>query len=859
MKIKIRCLITILLITLLASCSTVAEREEAPGPAGKGTRELDVRIVGESGETIPLYKDYHALVVGVSEYDHWPNLRGPVRDAEEVAGVLDDFGMNVTLMKNPASDELKNALNDLAYQKGRKEDRAILFFFSGHGETETLITGEKLGYIAPRDCPMLEVDRNGFNARAISMKMIETYALKIRSRHVLMVFDSCFSGSIFPALKGVPAAISDKINNPVRQFITAGAENEPVPDDGLFKSYFIKGVRGEADLIRDGYITGSELGLYLQDKVIAGSKGLQHPQIGRIMHPKLTGGDFIFAKAAPHPPAAPPAALTAIPPATSPPPLETSPPPPPAAPAPVTETTGKGWLTLTSEPSGASVFSDGRYLGETPLNRKRLAIGDHVIRIELPGRRAREMRWAISDGEELTRHVSLNPGFGALTIRSDPPDADAWVDGDFMGKTPVHNIELATGRHRITLKKESFDSEIDEIIHIHDGIVLEKHYRLHLSLGALTVESDPAGADVFIDDEYHCAAPCDEPLDPGDYRVRVSRDGWRPEVFDLEIAPGETTRLTANLARETGVLNIRVDPYIFNARVFVDDESEPRGAAPLTITDLPAGSYKIVCKGEKRGREYMGSEIVDVEWGKEVDATIALAAIPEREPDPVPPARVRSVEFSSEEDGRSTVFIGLSRPVEYDIESARFDNKVLLLTLYDVDIPNRQKRPLITTRYESAVDRVSPLQLPSMGHTSIFILELRQWVHYTHERSEDQIILNFDASSIPPRSINEAGLPPLREILERIELPRAEEESRTWKGTAREWEERTAPLITRSFRIDNSRAINNIKRRIKSIMSERGRIRVNQHNNRITVTDRSEVIRRALVIVEKYDRPSKRW
>ncbi|MCP4687232.1 MAG: PEGA domain-containing protein, partial [Desulfobacterales bacterium] len=374
MKIKIKRIMIIMLVSLLASCAGVEVRDDRPGPAAKGTRELDDRIVGEGGERLDLYEDYHALVVGVGKYDFWPDLDGPERDAEEVAGALKDLGMKVTMMKSPTSEELKAALNNLAYQKGQKKNRAILFFFSGHGETESLITGEKLGYIAPRDCPMLEVDRNGFNAKAISMKLIETYALKIRSKHVLMVFDSCFSGSIFPALKGVPAVIADKINNPVRQFITAGAENESVPDDGLFKSYFIKGIRGEADLIRDGYITGSELGLYLQDKVIAGSRGLQHPRIGRIMHPTLTGGDFIFTAVAPASPASAPAAPA--------PDVSTAPEAtyrPDAAPAPVIEKTGYGWLTITSEPPGASVFADGEHLGNTPLIRKRVSSGVRTI------------------------------------------------------------------------------------------------------------------------------------------------------------------------------------------------------------------------------------------------------------------------------------------------------------------------------------------------------------------------------------------------------------------------------------------------------------------------------------------------
>ncbi|MFQ5685246.1 MAG: caspase family protein, partial [Candidatus Scalindua sp.] len=108
-----------------------------------------ISVISKEGESLYLYKDYYALVVGVSDYDHWPDLQGAEDDARETAKVLEDFGFNVSMLINPTSRELREKLNSLVYDTGREEDRAILFYFSGHGETETLATGEKLGYIIP--------------------------------------------------------------------------------------------------------------------------------------------------------------------------------------------------------------------------------------------------------------------------------------------------------------------------------------------------------------------------------------------------------------------------------------------------------------------------------------------------------------------------------------------------------------------------------------------------------------------------------------------------------------------------------------------------------------------------------------
>jgi hypothetical protein len=152
-----------------------------------------------------------------------------------------------------------------------------------------------MGYIIPRDCPLLERDPLGSATHAISMRDIESASMRIRSKHVLMLFDSCFSGSLFALARAVPEDITEKSTLPVRQYITSGREDEQVPDKSMFKRRFLIGLDGDADLTGDGYITGSELGMYLSEKVVNYTHRRQHPQYGKINNPDLDRGDFIFA------------------------------------------------------------------------------------------------------------------------------------------------------------------------------------------------------------------------------------------------------------------------------------------------------------------------------------------------------------------------------------------------------------------------------------------------------------------------------------------------------------------------------------------------------------------------------------
>ena len=268
-------------------------------PASATSRGIIVQTKASSGASkqITLYSGYYALVVGCADYTAgWSRLPNPVEDAREVAGILEQMGWQVDLLENPDWDRLDTALNQIIAGPGKVRNKAVLFWFSGHGHTLEEADGTKLGYIVPVDAPPPTRDEIGFMRRAIDMRQIETVAKRIRSKHVLMVFDSCFSGAIFTMVRAAPSDyIKEKIAAPVREFITAGRENEQVPDRSVFKISFIQGIKdGYADVNGDGYVTGEELGAYLEENVINYSRKAQHPQFGKINNPKLDKGDFVF-------------------------------------------------------------------------------------------------------------------------------------------------------------------------------------------------------------------------------------------------------------------------------------------------------------------------------------------------------------------------------------------------------------------------------------------------------------------------------------------------------------------------------------------------------------------------------------
>jgi len=258
----------------------------------RGFKEIDIQI---DGTTTSLYTSSYALIIGVSDYTNgWSDLPGVSRDINTVKQSLEGHGFNVTVVKKTDSRGIKDAFDSFISKYSREYNSRLLVYFSGHGYTLKQPWGGEMGYIVPSDAPNPHTNIKGFKDKAIDMIMMEVYAKRMDSKHALFMFDCCFSGSIFSLSKAAPAIINYKTSEPVRQFITAGSADEEVPDESIFCRQFVVGLDGEADVNKDGYISGSELGEYLQTSVVNYSYNSQHPQYGKIRNPKLDKGDFIF-------------------------------------------------------------------------------------------------------------------------------------------------------------------------------------------------------------------------------------------------------------------------------------------------------------------------------------------------------------------------------------------------------------------------------------------------------------------------------------------------------------------------------------------------------------------------------------
>lgn len=159
-------------------------------------------------------------------------------------------------------------------------------------------------------------------------------------------------------------------------------------------------------------------------------------------------------------------------------------------------------------------------------------------------------------------------------------------------------------------------------------------------------------------------------------------------------------------------------------------------------------------------------ESSETEVAQNAMASAADSPVTEKEPSDL--AWVNRIDFTSEEAGKSTVIIGTTHPVTYTVKKK--SDTWIQLQLNDTNLPDYRKHPLITTRFESAVDRVLPVQKPEMKTVTLFSFELRESVPFFVEQNENFIMVHFEASSIPPKPLAEADLPPWKTIMAELAL-----------------------------------------------------------------------------------------
>ena len=229
---------------------------------------------------------YYALVIGNNEYKYLPKLKTAAKDAKAVAKTLrDTFGFEVKTLINATHYQILDAFDD--YDRTLEKTDNFLIYYAGHG---WLDKQSEQGYWLPVDA------KSNRRSKWISNPTITSTLKSLRAKHVMVVADSCFSGTLTRGLK-VTKRIDDYVRYVVdkkaRIVLTSGGL-EPVEDGGggnnsPFAKAFMDVLNGT-----DEVLTGTDLFKRIKRPVQVSAD--QTPNYADIRKAGHDGGDFLFVR-----------------------------------------------------------------------------------------------------------------------------------------------------------------------------------------------------------------------------------------------------------------------------------------------------------------------------------------------------------------------------------------------------------------------------------------------------------------------------------------------------------------------------------------------------------------------------------
>ena len=111
------------------------------------------------------------------------------------------------------------------------------------------------------------------------------------------------------------------------------------------------------------------------------------------------------------------------------------------------------------------------------------------------------------------------------------------------------------------------------------------------SQATLAVESDPSGADVYLDGSFQGTTPLRFTSQPGRRTIRIERSGYETYQTTVRLSPGESRRIDPDLQRIRRTGSVRFESSPSGAEVYVNGSYQ--GTTPIGSTVLDAGSYEV--------------------------------------------------------------------------------------------------------------------------------------------------------------------------------------------------------------------------------------------------------------------------
>lgn len=190
-----------------------------------------------------------------------------------------------------------------------------------------------------------------------------------------------------------------------------------------------------------------------------------------------------------------------------------------------------------------------------------------------------------------------------ITIKTIPKNAIKIIDGKDYGS--LEQLKVSQGKHELLIKATGF-KDFNTTIDVSDKNYYFGEYELEeVEALPLFLDSNPKGADIYINDSLMGKTSKTLWLLPGQYNIELTLNGYLKERFVLEFNENIDKKII-NLKKNSGTLII--DSNVDNYKIFINKKRYFSNQL-----DLIPGRYKILLSKDGYHDE---TAVVDIKLGK---------------------------------------------------------------------------------------------------------------------------------------------------------------------------------------------------------------------------------------------------
>ncbi len=179
---------------------------------------------------------------------------------------------------------------------------------------------------------------------------------------------------------------------------------------------------------------------------------------------------------------------------------------------------------------------------------------------------------------------------GKLSIDSYPQNSEVYLNGEYIGTTPLEQ-SLKIGKYILEVKKAGY-KDYKKDITIERGKETIVIANLEISTGTLIVKTQPDGATVFVDGKNYGLTPIEiGDLEIGEHEIVISKDGYAQIIKKIDIGE-EPYTLEEILTKAISEVFINTNPK--GAKVIISGKE--MGVTPLKLKDINPGRYFVTFK-----------------------------------------------------------------------------------------------------------------------------------------------------------------------------------------------------------------------------------------------------------------------